>query len=262
MMGVHRQRRAGSGEDFWQYRPAEPHEPANRIDWRQSARGDAHWVREHEAEGTQPVLFWCDPSASMAWRSTNALPLKSECAALCTLALAAATLRGGERAGLMTGPEAGRPLAGPTALGRLAQGLHHAATSALPPEAGLLRPWGHAVLVSDFLWTEETLDNTLRALAGRPAKLELLCLLDPAEATFPYSGRVRFEGLEENAALTLSAVEDLASAYDTALRDHLAALRLIAGRHRASVTLHHTDQSPLPALLALHARLSGGRLTG
>ncbi|GAJ29950.1 DUF58 domain-containing protein [Acidomonas methanolica] len=258
-MGVHGQRRAGTGEDFWQYRPAEPHEPAARIDWRQSARGDTYWVREREAEAAQQILFWRDPSASMDWRSSAALPTKRDRATLCTLALAAAALQGGERAGLLTGPEAGRHFGGVHAFPRLAESLMTQQDDAPAPQATLMRPWGHAVLVSDFLWPPEQMESVLRGFAARPARLELLCVLDPAELALPYSGRVRFEGLEETAALTLSAVEDLAPAYDAAMRAHLDALRIIAGRHRAALTLHHTDQPPLPALLALHARLTGGK---
>ena len=39
--GAHGLRRPGPGEEFWQYRPAQPGEPARAIDWRRSARSDA-----------------------------------------------------------------------------------------------------------------------------------------------------------------------------------------------------------------------------
>lgn len=261
MMGVHGQRRAGSGEDFWQYRPAEPHEPASRIDWRQSARGDALWVREREAEGTQQVMFWCDPSASMDWRSTSDHPTKRTRAQLCTLALAAAVLRGGERAGLMTGPESGRHFSGAYSLPRLAQGLEHAATATTLPQPDLLRAHGQLVIVSDCLWPLERLDATLRALSARPARTQLLCILDPAELDLPYRGRVNFEGMEHDGDMTLSAVEELAEPYHRAMTTHLEALRTLAAAHRTTLAIHQTDQSPMPALLALYARLSGGRLS-
>lgn len=54
--GLHPQRRAGWGDTFWQYRPAQPGEPANRIDWRQSARTTrAHVLHISDpAENTLP----------------------------------------------------------------------------------------------------------------------------------------------------------------------------------------------------------------
>ena len=40
MYGVHGRRRAGPGENFWQFRPFISGEPAAGIDWRRSARED------------------------------------------------------------------------------------------------------------------------------------------------------------------------------------------------------------------------------
>ena len=43
--GMHGRRRAGPGEDFWQFRPYSPGDAAHRIDWRRSAKrkiGRAH----------------------------------------------------------------------------------------------------------------------------------------------------------------------------------------------------------------------------
>ncbi|AOX17351.1 hypothetical protein A0U89_09640 [Kozakia baliensis] len=259
MMGVHRQRRAGAGEDFWQYRQAMPHEPAHRIDWRQSARGDQLWVRQREAEGTQQLALWCDPSASMDWRSNDNLPTKRQRAMLCTLALAGATLHGGERVGLLTGPEAGRHFAGAYSLPRLAQGLA-ASMADTPPQSDLLRAHGQLVIVSDFLWPLERLEAVLRDVAARPARVQLLCVLDPAECDLPYRGRIRFESLEQDDALTLPTVEELAPAYHAAMTSHLDTLRTMARAYRAELTLHMTDHAPLPALLALYARLSGGKM--
>lgn len=257
MMGVHRQRRSGQGEDFWQYRPAMPQEPAHRIDWRQSARSDQLWVREREAEGSQRLALWCDPSASMDWRSGADLPTKRSRAMLCTLALSGAALHGGERVGLLTGPEAGRHFGGAHALPRLAQGLEASMADA-PLLPDLLRPHGQLIIVSDFLWPLERIEQVLRDVASRPARVQLLCILDPAERTLPYHGRVRFEGLEDDGALTLPVVDELAPAYDAAMTAHLDALASLARAHRAELAVHQTDHAPLPALLALHARLSGG----
>src|SRR6201988_148081 len=48
--GLHGRRRAGSGENFWQYRRFISGEPASRVDWRRSARDDHLYVREREWE--------------------------------------------------------------------------------------------------------------------------------------------------------------------------------------------------------------------
>ncbi len=56
-MGVHGRRRAGHGENFWQYRQAVPGDPRSMVDWRRSGRSDAQFIREMEWEAAQTV---CD----------------------------------------------------------------------------------------------------------------------------------------------------------------------------------------------------------
>ncbi|GAD25453.1 hypothetical protein NBRC3257_0452 [Gluconobacter thailandicus NBRC 3257] len=261
-VGTHGRRRAGSGEDFWQFRPYHAGEPATSIDWRQSARSpieNTFWVRERERENAQSLLIWCDPSPSMDWRSAATLPTKRERAQLCTLALAGAALRGGERAGLLTGPEAGRAFAGRQILGRLGEALLHSSPTEpdLPPLAGL-PPQTDLVLISDFLWEEERIEALLKQCANRPVRTHLLCILDPGERTLNQTGRIRFSGLE-GGVLTLPAVESLGAAYEQAMSAHLDALRKSATHLHVDCVMHDTSQDPLPALLALHLAMGGGR---
>ena len=44
--GLHGRKRAGPGENFWQYRRFVSGEPARRVDWRRSARDGVLYVRE------------------------------------------------------------------------------------------------------------------------------------------------------------------------------------------------------------------------
>ena len=65
--GLHGRRRAGPGENFWQYRRFVSGEPAARVDWRRSARDDHLYVRELEWEAAHTVWIWPDRSPSMAF---------------------------------------------------------------------------------------------------------------------------------------------------------------------------------------------------
>src|SRR6476659_2230458 len=60
--GLHGRRRAGSGENFWQYRRFVSGESAARVDWRRSARDDHLYVREQEWEAAHTVWIWPDRS--------------------------------------------------------------------------------------------------------------------------------------------------------------------------------------------------------
>src|SRR5215208_6432261 len=65
--GLHGRRRAGPGENFWQYRRFLSGEPARRVDWRRSARDDILYVREREWEAAHTVWIWPDRSPSMVF---------------------------------------------------------------------------------------------------------------------------------------------------------------------------------------------------
>ena len=67
--GLHGRRRAGAGENFWQYRRFVSGEPAQNVDWRRSARDDHLYVREQEWEAAHTVWLWPDRSPSMAFAS-------------------------------------------------------------------------------------------------------------------------------------------------------------------------------------------------
>ena len=110
MMGEHGRRRAGLGDEFWQYRPAHQGDSARMIDWRRSARSDAHFVREREWQAAQSVTIWVDPAKSMSFTGDRSRAPKSDRAKLLGLALAVLLLRGGERVGLagLATPRAGR----------------------------------------------------------------------------------------------------------------------------------------------------------
>jgi len=255
--GVHGRRRVGQGETFWQFRDYDYGDQPQSIDWRQSAKSDRVFVRELEWEAAQSVWLWRDTSASMAWRSTEAYPLKRERADLLALALAAMLLRSGERVALLGA--GARPISGRTALNRLAAAIE----SGVGPGAGL--PGVHAlprnaqvVFMGDFLAPLADIDRVVRGYAEAGIKGFLLQVLDPAEESLPYDGRVRFEGLEGEAPWLLSRVESVRADYAARLRGQRDGLRAIARTASWTFAGHRTDQPPQMALLALYAALSRG----
>ena len=60
--GLHGRRRAGTGENFWQYRRFVSGEASQNVDWRRSARDDHLYVREQEWEAAHTVWLWPDRS--------------------------------------------------------------------------------------------------------------------------------------------------------------------------------------------------------
>ncbi|WP_051544110.1 DUF58 domain-containing protein [Acetobacter okinawensis] len=141
--GLHPQRRAGWGDTFWQYRPAQPGEPANRIDWRQSARTTRAHVRETEAEAAQTILLWCDLSGSMQCALPRPCPASLTVPSSCYWAWPPCCCAMGS--GFSSCPPQIVPLPpAPSALERLALGLCGLATSSPAQPAALPTPALHA----------------------------------------------------------------------------------------------------------------------
>ena len=255
--GVHGRRRVGSGDSFWQFRPYVPGDPVSRIDWRETAKSERAYVRENEWEAAQSVWLWHDRSPSMDWQSEKGLPTKRDRAALVLLALAALLVRGGERVALIG---AGLPPAhGRAVLDRMALIMARAADAVegLPPVMRLPR---HAsvVLIGDFLMPLDETQDLLAGYAASGVRGHLLQVLDPAEESLPYDGRVRFEGLEREGNLVLARVEAVREQYQARLAGHQAGLAALARSHGWSLATHRTDRPPHQALLALYGMMSGG----
>ena len=259
--GVHGRRRAGMGDSFWQFRAATPGEPAQRIDWRQSARSSRAYVREMEWEAAQTVCLWPDLSPSMRWRSERTLPTKRERAELLLLALASLALRGGEHVRLAAGGAGMRTerVSGQHALARLGDQLIHAAArtspESLPDPAVELPRRARMVLIGDMLSPPGEIEALFVRLSAMPVSCHVLQVLDPAELDLPYEGRIRFEGLEGEAPMLVPRAEDLREAYRAALQRHQDALAGLCRGAGFGLTLHHTAAPPQEALLDLHQAL-------
>ena len=257
LLGEHGRRRAGQGDDFWQYRPVQQGDSRRMIDWRRSARSDAQFVRQREWQIAQSVMLWVDPAASMRFSSDKGLPDKADRARLLALAISVLLLRGGERVGL-TGT-ALPPRRGQAQLARLTQALTLDSEEdyASPDMAGLV-PHGRALLISDFMGDLEGLRAALTKAADRGVRGVVYQVLDPAEEAFPYRGRTIFESMGGTLAHETLKANDLRDRYLERLAERkteLAALCTATGwRHG----LHHTGDSAQSALLWLYRAIDKG----
>ena len=258
ILGEHGRRRAGMGDDFWQYRPAHPGDPARSVDWRRSARSDAHFVREREWQAAQSVMLWVDPSRSMTFSGDAGRASKSDRARLLALALAVLLLRGGERVGLAG---QGVPRAGRAQMLRLVERLSLVAPDAdygVPEEDGLVAN-GRAVFLSDFLGSMTGVEAALARAADRGVRGVLCQVLDPAEEEFPFDGRTIFVSMGGSLSHETQAAGDLRGRYLARLaerKDRLAELARLSGWVYQT---HHTGQTAQSALLWAYQALEGGR---
>ncbi|MFW8593995.1 DUF58 domain-containing protein [Cribrihabitans neustonicus] len=254
LMGEHGRRRAGSGDDFWQYRPAQPGDSRRMIDHRRSARGDVQYVREREWQIAQTVHIWADLGASMRFASTSKLPQKIDHARLLALSAAVLMIRAGERVGLTGGTLP--PRRGSVQILRLAEALAaQEEADYAPPGHRALIPQARALYISDFLGPFEPLEEALSKAAARGVRGVLLQVLDPAEEAFPFAGRTRFESIEGGISHETLKASALQARYLERLaerRDALAQLCRSAGWRMGQ---HHTGHPAQSALMWIYHAL-------
>ena len=252
--GAHGRRRAGTGDDFWQYRPAQMGDSRRMVDHRRSARGDQEFVREREWQIAQSVMLWVDQGASMRFASDKGLPDKADRARLLGLALSILLLRGGERVGL-TGTALPPRRGNPQVL-RLAELLCQEDTReyALPEHRGMI-PHARAIFISDFMGDLEPVQTALTKAADRGVRGVLYHLLDPAEEAFPFAGRTIFESVGGTLRHETLKANDLRDRYLDRLAARKDELQQLCVRTGWRYGLHHTDASAQSALLWLYGAL-------
>ncbi len=255
ILGDHGRRRAGTGDTFWQYRPAQSTDHARSIDWRRSARSDASFVQDKEWQIAQSVVFWVDRGASMRFASSENIPEKATVARLLALACTILLIRGGERVG-MTGSDL-PPRRGTLQIAQMASLLSQddEADYALPEARGML-PHSRAVFVSDFMGDMAPIEAALTSAADRGVRGALVQILDPQEEAFPFDGRTIFESMTGALRHETLKAGDLRNRYLDRLaarKDHLTQLARTTGWQFST---HHTNAPATQALLWLYQSLA------
>jgi uncharacterized protein (DUF58 family) len=256
IQGVHGRRRVGQGETFWQFRRYQPGDAIAAIDWRQTAKGDPVYIRENEWEAAQSVWIWCDTSPSMSYRSDRELPTKAERAAILSIALASLLVRAGEQVALLGHRQP--PRGGRAVLNRVAEALARESPVDAPslPAVEPLPRHARVVLAGDLLSPVDEIERLVRGYSARGVRGAMLQVLDPAEDTLPFAGRVRFRGLEGEGDTLIGRVETVRDDYTNLLTQHRASLADLARAVGWAFIVHRTDKPPQAPLLALHAALS------
>jgi uncharacterized protein (DUF58 family) len=248
--GLHGRRRAGTGENFWQYRRFVSGEPASRVDWRRSARDDHLYVREQEWEASHTVWIWPDRSASMAFASRDARDSKLERSLIVALALAELLVAGGERVGI---PGLMNPTASSNVIDKMAQAmLHDEATRESLPPSFVPSALAEIVVLSDFWSPMPEIRAMLAGLSSSGAHGTLIQIVDPAEETFPYSGRIEFVEPEGGEVITAGRAESWMNDYVARVARHRDQIRAETNKLDWLFSTHTTSRSAAELLLFLH----------
>src|SRR5262249_45081850 len=139
------------------------------------------------------------------------------------LALAEVLVDAGERVGV---PGLMRPTGTRAVIDRMAEAIMH------DPNERASLPSGFApaalseiVLISDLWSPIADIRRTLAQLSVTGAHGHVVQVVDPAEETFPYSGRVEFIEPEGAGEVTAGRAENWRADYDARLKRHRAEIR-------------------------------------
>jgi uncharacterized protein (DUF58 family) len=111
------------------------------------------------------------------------------------------------------------------------------------------------VVLSD-LWSDfADIRRTIAQLASGGARGHVVQIVDPAEETFPYTGRIEFVEPEGAGRITAGRAQTWRADYEARVRRHRTEIRAETDRLSWSFTVHRTDRPASELLLALHGRI-------
>ncbi len=254
--GAHGRRRAGPGEDFWQYRRYSPGDAAQQIDWRKSARSDRVLIRENEWEATNTLWIWASRAPGMQYRSKLAGSSKHDRAVTLALAVAILAVKAGERVAAIGAPFA--PGASDLSVNRMADwyaGAPGVTDDTLPPPAQLPR-FSTCLLIGDFFSDLDAVAASFAALSAQGIFGHVVQVIDPAEEAFPFEGHTEFAEFAGERKLPVGKPQSLRAAYIERLEQHRAGLLDLTRRLGWSFMVHHTDQPAERCLMPLYGAIS------
>ena len=254
--GMHNRNKAGVGDSFWQFRKYEYGDPVHLIDWKKSAKSYDTFVKEKELYTLQDIVIWRDTSKSMNFSSNKQIEPKIYRANLLTLALTIIFSKSGEN--IVLNGFNSKLSHGNEVINFIANQI----TSKIKenflsrPNIDEIKNNSDVILISDFLNDIKYTKEIIRKLSSRGINGNRIHVLDPAEKTFPFKGRINFNGLEEEESILIGNAESIKNNYKKAITTHCNKVKKLALSYSWKYYMDTTDNSPESSLLNICNTLS------
>ena len=192
----------------------------------------------------------------MVFASPLVRETKLDRALIVAFALAEVLVEGGERIGI---PGLLRPTSSRNVVDKMAQALVHdsAERTSLPPTFAP-SPLAEILMLSDFWSPIADVRGKIGQLSSTGAHGHVIQIVDPAEETFPYHGRIEFLDPESGSVVTAGRAETWRDDYVARLARHRAEIREQTDKLGWSFAIHRTDRPASELVLALHSRMGAG----
>ena len=211
LSGHHKSPHHGSSVEFAEHKEYSPGDEIKNIDWRVFAKSDKYYVKHYEQETNLQAMLLLDSSASMRYKSADALYSKWEYASIIAASIAYLLLRQQDSVGLSIVDSEVRCFAPPRNRSTHLMHLCELITKNEPVPSvptKLLAGINHITevfsrrgllfVVSDFFESDPEFMRVLRQLKGRRQQVHLLQVLDPWELTFPFDKMTLFKSMESS----------------------------------------------------------------
>lgn len=233
--GLRRSRQIGFSVEFSDYKAYTPGDDLRFLDWRVFARTDRLLLRKYEAETCFESLLLLDASRSMAWRWKDEIS-KLEYAVHLFAAMAWVHVDHQDLIGLTAHDGQSLRHVPPRSSRSQLWRIYEVLTDLEPRASATFAPLveaasvtkkhrGQIVLCSDLEEEEDSIEESLEALASRQDDVVILHLLDRAEIELPFGAVTHFEDSETGERLDVdlpylrvahrAAVEELRRRWET-----------------------------------------------
>jgi len=226
--GMHSRNKDGVGDNFWQFRKYEYGDPAHLIDWKKTAKSNETFIQEKESQTLQNFVIWRDTSKSMNFSSAKNIDTKLFRANLLTLVLTMILSKSGEN--IVLNGSNSKLLKGSEAVNFISNHIDKKIKDNYisTPNLDEIKNNSHVILIGDFLNNLADTKKVIKQLSDRGINGIIIHIVDPAEKSFPYKGRINFNGLEEEQNILIGKAESVRSYYKKAINLHFENLEKLA----------------------------------
>ncbi len=247
-VGEHRSPFHGFAIEFAQHREYTTGDDLRHLDWKVLGRTDRYYIKQYEQDTNFVAHLLLDGSESMNYGS--GAQTKLDYAKTLAACLALLVLRQSDAFGLnIFDTEIRDRFARTDNPGKIHEIMHRLASfqardgtrvgQSLRDLAGTLRARGIVVVISDLFDDEAAFQQGLERLRFQGSEVIVFHVLDPDEIDFPFTGTVRFVGLE-NGPVTETTPAAFRKSYLEAFNAFRQRTREICGRCSSHYVLCNT----------------------
>jgi uncharacterized protein (DUF58 family) len=267
-VGDHRSPYRGFSVEFVQHREYVPGDDIRHIDWKSYGRSERYTIKQYEQETNFVGHILLDASCSMLYGDGDTNKLEYAKVLAASLAYLIVHQRDSASLSIFDAgwrqqlPASGQPGHVQTILNTLESAEPRDKTAIGPllhDLAQQVRRRGLVFLISDCFDEPDGLLDGLRHLRFQGHEVTVFHVLHPDELEFPFTGMIKFDGLEDPLQL-LTRPQLIRPAYQRALKKYLSDMQAGCERHRCDYVLMNTSRPLDQALTEYLARRQRVRL--